>query len=125
MAITAAVSPSPTRYGGTATLYLILRNTAGHACFRDVGSSQQELIVYRDGVRLWSSDACGQSAGSDVRTFGPSIETQFWRSWNTYRVAPHECDQPPDASPAPAGNYQLVARLGDRLSDPLTFEIRQ
>ena len=125
MAVTAAVSPSPAPYGGVVRLYLIVRNTADHACYRDVGSAHQELQVSQNGELLWSSDHCGQPQTTDVRTFGPNIETMFWRTWNTYRIAPHECDQPDGAVPAPPGAYQLIARLGSRVSDPVTFEIRQ
>ena len=62
---------------------------------------------------------------SDVRAFGPNIESRFWRSWNTYRVAPHECDPPADAAPAEVGTYQVVARLGTKLSEPMSFEIQK
>src|SRR5262245_3414127 len=43
ISLTTAVSPSPGIYGGVITLTLIVRNTADHACFRDVGSAPQEL----------------------------------------------------------------------------------
>jgi hypothetical protein len=102
-----------------------VRNTADHACYRDVGAAHQELQVMQNGELLWSSDHCGQPPTTDVRTFGPNIETRFWRTWNTYRVAPHECDQPAGAVPAPPGAYQVIARLDSRVSDPVTFEIRQ
>jgi hypothetical protein len=122
--LTTAVSPSPAVYGGTVTLMLIVRNVADHPCFRDVGSAVQELQVRQGDALVWSSDSCGQPQRSDVRSFGPNIETQFWRTWNTYRVAPHECDTPPGATPAAAGGYVLVARLGTKVSEPMAFEIR-
>jgi hypothetical protein len=122
--LTAAVSPSPGIYGGVITLTLIVRNTADHACFRDVGSGPQELQVRQDSTVIWSSDHCDSAQASDVRTFGPNIESRFWRTWNTYRIAPDECDPPPGAAPAGVGTYQVVARLGTKLSEPMTFEIR-
>jgi hypothetical protein len=122
--LTAAVSPSPGIYGGVITLTLIVRNTADHACFRDVGSGPQELQVRQDSTVIWSSDQCDSAQASDVRTFGPNIESRFWRTWNTYRIAPYECDTPPGAAPAGVGTYQVVARLGTKLSEPVTFEIR-
>jgi hypothetical protein len=122
--LTTAVSPSPAQYGGTVTLTLIVRNTADHPCFREVGSVAQELQVRQGDAVVWSSDSCGQPQFSDVRAFGPNIETQFWRTWNTYRVAPHECDTPPGATPAAAGSYAVVARLGTKVSEPMAFEIR-
>jgi len=125
ISLTAAVSPSPGIYGGTITLTLIVRNTADHACLRDVGSAPQELQVRQGSTVLWSSDHCGTPQTSDVRAFGPNIESRFWRSWNTYRIAPHECDSPAGAAPAPVGTYQVVARLGTKLSKPVSFEIRK
>jgi hypothetical protein len=122
--LTVAASPTPARYAGSVTLMLIVRNTADHPCFRDVGSAPQELQVRQGEALLWSSDSCGQPQTSDVRTFGPNIESRFWRTWNTYRMVPHECETPPAAIPAAAGTYQVVARLGTKLSEPTSFEIR-
>jgi hypothetical protein len=124
ISLTTAVSPSPGSYGGVITLTLIVRNTADHACLRDVGSGPQELQVRQGATVVWSSDACGTPQASDVRAFGPNIESRFWRSWNTYRVAPYDCDPPAGAMPAEPGSYQVVARLDTKLSEPLSFEIR-
>ena len=124
MSLTTAVSPSPGIYGGVIRLTLIVRNTADHACLRDVGSAPQELQVRKGSTVVWSSDHCDTPQASDVRAFGPNIESRFWRSWNTYRVAPHECD-PPAAAPAAVGTYQVVARLGTKLSVPMNFEIKK
>jgi hypothetical protein len=125
ISLTVAVSPSPGSYGGVVTLTLIVRNTADHACLRDVGSAPQELQVSQGATLVWSSDSCGTQQTSDVRAFGPNIESRFWRSWNTYRVAPYECDPPAGVQPAEPGTYQVVARLGTKLSEPLSFEIRK
>ena len=122
--LTAAASPTPARYGGSVTLMLIVRNTGDHPCFRDVGSAAQELQVRQDGALVWSSDSCGQPHTSDVRAFGPNIESRFWRTWNTYRMVPHECETPPGATPAAPGTYLVVARLGTKVSEPRGFEIR-
>jgi hypothetical protein len=125
IALTATASPSPGIYGGVITLTLVVRNTADHPCLRDVGSAPQELQVRRGSTVLWSSDHCGTPQTSDVRAFGPNIESRFSRRWNTYRVAPHECELPSGALPASTGPYQVVARLGDKLSDPFPFEIHE
>ena len=58
IALTAAVSPSPGIHGGVVTLTLIVRNTADHACLRDVGSGPQELQVRQGATVVWSSDRC-------------------------------------------------------------------
>jgi hypothetical protein len=125
IALTAEVSPSPGVYGGGVTLTLIVRNIADHACLRDVGSAPQELQVRQGSSVVWSSDHCNPPEASDVRAFGPNIESRFPVRWNTYRVAPHECDPPSDATPATPGSYQVVARLGSKQSEPVPFTINK
>jgi hypothetical protein len=125
ISLTAEVSPSPGVYGGVITLTLVVRNTASHACLRDVGSAPQELQVRQGSTVVWSSDHCNTPQASDVRGFGPNIESRFSLRWNTYRVAPHECDPPSNAEPAAVGSYQVVARLDTKLSAPVPFEIQK
>lgn len=124
IALTAEVSPSPGIYGGVITLTLVVRNIADHACLRDVGSAPQELQVRQGGTVIWSSDHCDTPQASDVRAFGPNIESRFSRRWNTYRLAPQECDPPAGTAPAPVGAYEVVARLGTKLSVAVPFEIQ-
>jgi hypothetical protein len=100
-----------------------VRNTADHACFRDVGSGPQEMQVRQGVTLMWSSDRCGSPQASDVRTFGPNIESRFWRSWNTYRLEPNECDEPTGTPPAAVSTYEVIARLDTKLSEPVTFDI--
>jgi hypothetical protein len=124
IALSAEVSPSPGVYGGVITLTLIVRNTSDHPCLRDVGSAPQELQVRQGSVVVWSSDHCNPPQASDVRAFGPNIESRFSRRWNTYRAAPHECDPPSNVSPAPVGSYEVTARLGSKLSPAVPFAIQ-
>jgi hypothetical protein len=125
ISLSAEVSPSPGVYGGVITLTLVVRNTASHACLRDVGSAPQELQVRQGSTVVWSSDHCNTPQASDVRSFGPNIESRFSLRWNTYRAAPHECDPPSNAEPAAVGSYQVVARLDTKLSAPVPFEIQK
>ena len=125
IALSAEVSPSPGVYGGVITLTLIVRNTSDHPCLRDVGSAPQELQVRQGSVVVWSSDHCNTPQASDVRAFGPNIESRFSLRWNTYRAAPHECDPPSNVSPAPVGSYEVTARLGSKLSTAVPFAIQQ
>ena len=125
IALSAEVSPAPGVYGGVITLTLIVRNTTDHPCLRDVGSAPQELQVRQGSVVVWSSDHCNTPQASDVRAFGPNIESRFSRRWNTYRAAPHECDPPSNVSPAPVGSYEVTARLGSKLSTAVPFAIQQ
>jgi hypothetical protein len=125
ISLTTTVSPSPGVYGGVLTFTLSVRNISDHPCLRDVGSGPQELQVRQGSTVLWSSDSCNTPQASDVRAFGPNIESQFWRRWNTYRIAPHDCDTPAGALPAAPGTYQVVARLGGKLSEPVNFDIQQ
>jgi hypothetical protein len=125
ISLTPTVSPSPGVYGGVLTFTLSVRNISDHPCLRDVGSGPQELQVRQGSTVLWSSDSCNTPQASDVRAFGPNIESQFWRRWNTYRIAPHDCDTTAGTLPAAPGTYQVVARLGSKLSEAVNFEIQR
>lgn len=121
LAVTAAATPESGVYGGTFSLSLSVRNTSGRECERDIGSGPQELRVLRAGALVWSSDACGEQGGSDVRTFQADAGVRYTLQWNSHQVAPDMCQV--SSEPAPPGDYQVVARLGGKLSQPAPFEI--
>ena len=103
------------------SLSLTIRSLANHDCTRDVGSAEQELQVLLGTKVMWSSDHCGTPHLSDVRTFGPGAAVRFTVRWSTFRIAPDDCQV--STTPAEPGQYQVVARLGSRTSEPVLFEI--
>ncbi|MBT8224472.1 MAG: hypothetical protein HKP61_20110 [Dactylosporangium sp.] len=123
LAVTAGVDPSPGFYGGTFSLSLVIVNVSGRACSRDIGSGPQELRVQQDAAIVWSSDDCDAPQASDVRTFGAGVGVRFTVPWSSHRIAPDTCQV--SSTPAPPGTYQALARLGSKLSEPVSFEIRK
>jgi hypothetical protein len=121
LALTAVADPNPGRLGGTFYLSLTIRNVSAGECSRDIGSGPQEMRVLRENSVIWSSNDCGAPAESDVRTFPAGVGVRFTVQWNSYRVAPDTCRRA--ATPAPEGTYQVVARLGEKVSEPVAFEI--
>lgn len=121
--IAVAVDPVQGVYGGTFALSLTVRNVSGRDCAQDIGSGPQEVRVTRDGAKVWSSDDCGTPQDSDRRTFGAGVGVRFTVQWNSFRHAPDPCRVA--AEPVPPGGYQVVARLGDKLSDPVAFDIQR
>ncbi|MBN1170933.1 MAG: hypothetical protein JXA67_02060 [Micromonosporaceae bacterium] len=123
VSLLAAAEPTPAVYGGTVSLSLTVVNTSGHECSRDIGSGQQELRVQRDETLVWSSDRCSTSRTSDVRTFGAGVGVRFTLQWNTHTLAPDMCKL--SSTPAEPASYEVVARLGSKVSEPFPFLIRK
>ncbi|WP_432824579.1 hypothetical protein [Dactylosporangium sp. CA-092794] len=121
--VTVAVSPSPGVLGGTFTFSIAIANTTAGWCARDLGPGAQEVRVLREGTLLFSSDECAADHRSDVRSFAAGDAVSYRYMWSSYRTTPHTCATA--ASPAPPGAYQVVARIGTKLSAPVTFTINR
>ena len=120
------VTPVPARtsakQGSVIQIKLRIRNISDRTCTRDVGADLQELYIARGAEKVWSSDICGTASGSDVRTFPPSIENEYQVDWNGRDSS--RCDGGVASGPYPEpGEYQLFARLGTRISDPVKLTI--
>jgi hypothetical protein len=116
------LTPAIRKITGGTYLYemtLTIKNISTRSCKRDVGTDPQELHVVQNGQTVWSSDYCQYAHGQrDVRTFGPGIESQFTRGWDG--TVGQGCT---NTTAAPAGTYQLVAKLDAKVSAPVTFTI--
>jgi hypothetical protein len=102
---------------------LLIENSSGRSCSRDVGADLQELRIVKGAQTIWSSDQCGPARGSDVRTFGPGDDREYMVTWNGKEST--KCSGGVPAGPAPAaGQYQLLGRLGSKHSAPVVLTIR-
>jgi hypothetical protein len=100
---------------------LAVENVSGSACARDVGSEALELRVSSGGSKVWSSDDCnptGQSRDKDLKPGDRFVQTV---QWDRVQSSPG-CPTPQES--APAGNYQVLARDLDVLSDPVPFTLK-
>jgi hypothetical protein len=99
---------------------LKIKNASARSCKRDVGAGPQEMHITDSAGRiLWSSDYCQSGAGSDLRTFGPNIESPFSLNWDGDGDAAG-CVKNAQLGP---GSYRVVAKLGTKLSEPVPFTI--
>jgi hypothetical protein len=117
-AVTEAASVPP---GSFVRFTLRIKNLSSRPCTRDVGADAQELYLQDAAkTKVWSSDTCDARNGTDVRTFGPGIETEFWQLWDG-KASNAGCA---DRKPPPAGKYELFGRLATKLSGPVALELK-
>lgn len=120
------IAPKPadtqTPEGARLTIRLVIRNTSDRPCERDIGADQQEIRVMDGDDRIWSSDHCNPDHGSYVEVLQPGERIdRFWVVWDGRRSAP-KCEED-DRTLVREGEYSLVARLGDLLSDPVKITV--
>lgn len=99
-------------------LHLKIKNRSERTCSRDVGADAQELFIKSGAEKIWSSDTCGTGKGSDPQSFTPGFERSYQVGWNGRDST--KCANGVAAGPNPqAGTYQVFARVGTKLSEPV------
>ncbi|MEV4481181.1 hypothetical protein [Micromonospora coxensis] len=120
--VTAVARPSVVPPGNLVDLQLRVKNKSQRTCSRDVGADLQELFIKSGAERVWSSDTCGTGKGSDVQSFTPGFERLYQLTWNGRDAS--KCADGVAAGPTPQpGAYQVFARLGSKLSEPVKLTI--
>jgi hypothetical protein len=117
--VVAAPASLTAKTGVPLKIFLKVKNISNRACARDVGADAQELIIQQNKAKLWSSDDCSPLHGTDVKSFGPSIEVSFYVIWDA-KASAAGCDK---RTFVPPGAYQVVARLTGKYSDPVNLTI--
>jgi hypothetical protein len=105
------------RVGDRPLLRLVVTNTSGRPCVRDLDSARQEIIVRSSDLsaKLWSSNDCANVAGADLRTLVPGKPVAFSVTW-VGRTSTPGCAPP--RTVVPAGSYRVLTRLDDIISPP-------
>jgi hypothetical protein len=113
------------QYGGTFVLRLVIANVSDRTCTRDVGSVPEELLIEHGTTKIWSSDDCTTSTvkAHDVRTFHPGDAISAQVSWSSYDITTSTCKR--STTPAAVGAYQLIGRVGTKISTPTAFTIQK
>lgn len=107
--------------GARLRIDLVITNVSDRSCKRDVGADHQEVKLMRDDDRVWSSDDCHPQTGSHVEVLAPGKPIErFWVTWDGRTSAP-KCEG--TRRVAQAGDYTLVARLGDATSKPVALTV--
>jgi hypothetical protein len=120
--VTPVALPSTAQRGTVVTLRLKIKNVSERTCSRDVGADLQELFVKAGAEKVWSSDTCGTGKGSDVQSFTPNFERSYELGWNG-RYSNRCANGLAAGDFVPAGTYQVFARVGTKLSEPVKLTI--
>jgi hypothetical protein len=119
--VASAASPTLKR-GAALELALTVKNIGTRSCTRDVGAGPQELYLVQGSRTYWSSDVCSPNKTSDVRLFNPGNQRNYKVTWNGRQSSTCTNSQPAGPVP-PAGQFELRARLGTLVSQPIPLTI--
>ncbi|MEU4771515.1 hypothetical protein [Micromonospora sp. NPDC023644] len=120
--VTPVAQPASVVRGAVVDLQLKIKNRSERTCSRDVGASVQELFIKSGAEKIWSSDTCGTGQGADVQSFTPGFERSYQVGWNGRDST--KCANGVAAGPnPPAGTYQVFARVGTKLSEPVKLTV--
>jgi hypothetical protein len=104
------------------TFTLAVENTSDAACLRDIGQEALELRVSSGGAKIWSSDDCSPGGAVKETVLEPAEPFVQALTWGR-QLSEAGCPTP--LEPAPAGDYQLVGRNLDVLSEPDAFTLQE
>jgi len=118
--VTASTDAASYPVGATPHLRMKIENTSTTACTRDIGASQNELVITSGSVRVWSSDDCSPGGGSQVVTMAPAQSYSVAVTW-LGKLSKKDC--PANQPSATKGTYKLTGRNGDVTSAPAVFAL--
>ncbi|MFF5053377.1 hypothetical protein ACFY1S_09375 [Micromonospora sp. NPDC000663] len=123
ISVTAVAQPVTAQRGTVVNLQLRIKNISDRTCSRNVGADLQEIFIKSGAEKVWSSDTCGKAKGSDVQSFTPNFERSYEVGWNGRDTS--RCDDNGLAAGPfpPAGSYQVLARVGGKLSAPVKITV--
>ncbi|GAB2582640.1 hypothetical protein Aab01nite_60140 [Paractinoplanes abujensis] len=122
--ITVTPIPASTnlKRGQTVQIELKIKNNSQRTCSRDVGADPQELYIDQGARKYWSSDTCSTAKGGDVRQLPPGQELTYKVTWNGRQS--NTCAGGSATGPnPPPGQFELRARLGTLVSNPVALTI--
>ncbi|MFC8297782.1 hypothetical protein ACIQH6_12640 [Micromonospora orduensis] len=123
ISVTAVAQPVTAQRGTLVNLQLKIKNVSDRTCSRNVGADLQEIFIKSGAEKVWSSDTCGKAQGSDVQSFTPNFERSYEVGWNGRDTS--RCDGNGLAAGPfpPPGSYQVLARVGGKLSAPVKLTV--
>ncbi len=119
--VEASTDKSVYQAGAKPVLTLSVSNKGEKPCEVNVGTSQMEFLVTSGDDRVFSSRDCQAEPSDLVRTIEPGKSEKANFMWERNRTTPG-CN-PVEMNPKP-GYYVLVTKLGERVSDKTSFELR-
>ncbi|MFI6784102.1 hypothetical protein [Micromonospora sp. NPDC050276] len=122
ISVVSSASATSVQRGAVVELELKIKNTSDRTCSRNVGADLQEIFIKSGAEKVWSSDTCAKATGSDVQAFTPDFVRSYQVPWNGRDTS--RCDGALAGGPfAPVGSYQVFARVGTKLSDPVKLTV--
>jgi hypothetical protein len=122
ISVVSSASSASVQRGAVVELQLKIKNTSDRTCSRNVGADLQEIFIKSGAEKVWSSDTCAKATGSDVQAFTPDFVRSYQVPWNGRDTS--RCDGALAGGPfAPVGSYQVFARVGTKLSDPVKLSV--
>lgn len=121
-----SASPPSQTVGVGGTFFLKIKNTSQRTCMRDIGSEPQELQLRQADRIVWSSDDCRdpESSYNFDQQFPPGHEVPFTWQWDGFVTRSGAGEVLCGSGVKPdTGHYELVARLGDKFSDPFRLDV--
>ncbi|MEJ5920457.1 MULTISPECIES: hypothetical protein [unclassified Corynebacterium] len=88
----------------------------------DESTLRFEVFDLADYKRVWSDLDCHDSEGAGEETIKAGEKATFNVKWSRLSSAPGKCSEA-DRQQVGAGNYIVYGLLGDRNSDPYTFNL--
>lgn len=121
-----SVTPLPAaatvKRGATLVIGIKIKNISTRPCTRDLGAGAQELYLDQGARKYWSSDTCSTDRSLNVIRMTPNTDYNFKITWNGRQTS--KCAAALPAGPAPPpGQFELRARLGTKISDPVTLTV--
>jgi hypothetical protein len=119
--VAAEVSRREFRVGEQVGLSIVVTNAGDRACLRDTNRMLRELAVATSaGKHVWSSNDCYSESTNEQPLLQPGQSVRNDVMWSGRTSAP-ECDG--EQTQAPAGDYQVVARIAALSSAPTEFRL--
>lgn len=122
MSVVPNAASKTVKRGASVELSLTVKNVGNRTCSRDVGAGPQELYIERGAFKYWSSDTCSANKGSDVRQFRPGDQRTYKVTWNGRQSNSCSGNVASGGNPPP-GQFDLRARLGTLVSEPMVLTI--
>ncbi|MFD0199814.1 MULTISPECIES: hypothetical protein [Saccharothrix] len=121
VAVAAEVDKPETPAGRPVRFTIAVANTGPLPCAKEIGRHVRELVVTSaDGVtRLWSSNDCFVTEGSEVRVMQPGERFTYGLQWPGTTSEPGCRAQ----SRLGAGDYLLTALVAGKASHPVVFRV--
>ncbi|PSL50718.1 putative repeat protein (TIGR01451 family) [Saccharothrix carnea] len=121
VAVAAEVDKPETPAGQPVRFTIVISNTGPLPCAKEIGRHVRELVVTSaDGAtRLWSSNDCFATEGSEVRVMQPGERFTYGLQWPGSTSGPGCREQ----SRLGAGDYLLTALVAGKASTPVVFRV--